>query len=251
MNDNVMTEPAQARRDLRSYVTWGATDIALGIVGSLLLIFILVSIVQFTVTEHYGDEAPESYFASFVATILWDVGFVLLVLYLVKRKGASLPNLGFRRPTSSSSTTFGWVAGGYLLLFATVFAYNVLIEVLGFDFLVPEEQLPDNVFDNTAVIAIAGVAIVLAAPIAEETFFRGFLFGGLRRYVPLWPAALLSGAVFSLAHGNLGLIIPFALVGGILAWLYSRTNSLLTPILVHLLFNLTSYSILVFVPGAR
>lgn len=240
-----------ASGDLRRYVTWSAVELILGIIGSLVLIFILATLAQIFVTEKYGDEAPESYFASFIATILWDIGFVLLVLYLVTRKGGSLESLGFRRPTTSVGGTSAWVIGGYFLLFGTVAFYNLIVSILGLEFLEPSEQLPENVFDSTAVIALAGVAIVLCAPIAEETFFRGFLFGGLLRYLPAWPSALFSGAIFSLAHGNIGLVIPFTLVGAILAWLYTRTNSLLTPIAVHLLFNLTSYTILVFVPNAR
>ena len=256
MNDNWMGAQAapsdiEPRRDLRSYVTWSAGDIVLGIVATLILIFILGTIVQVAVAGPQGDEAPESYFASFVATLLWDVGFVLIVLYLVGKKGAGLINLGFRRPTTSASTTVAWIVGGYFMLYAAVAIYNIIVSLLGLDFLEPSAQLPENVFDNAAVIAIAGVAIVLAAPLAEEIFFRGFLFGGLLRYLPLWPSALLSGAIFSLAHGNIGLIIPFSLVGAILAWLYAKTNSLLTPIAVHLLFNLTSYTVLVFVPDAR
>jgi membrane protease YdiL (CAAX protease family) len=261
MNDNwtgaeaAPSESSETGR-IRSYVTWDIWDLVLGIVGSLVLIFILSLVVQGIVSvvetpAEGGGESAESYFASFVATILWDAGFVLLVLWMVARKGAGLINLGFRRPDTPSSTTTAWVIGGYFLLFGTVAIYNVLVSLFGLDFLEPSEQLPEDVFDSTAVIAIAGVAIVLAAPIAEETFFRGFLFGGLLRYLPMPVSALMSGAIFSLAHGNIGLIIPFSLVGAVLAWLYTKTNSLLTPILVHLLFNLTSYTILVFVPDAR
>ena len=74
----------------RSYVTWNLADVALGIIGTLLLIFILASISEVLVTGHYGEETPEAYFGSFVATIAWDVGFVALVLYLVNPKFMSL-----------------------------------------------------------------------------------------------------------------------------------------------------------------
>jgi membrane protease YdiL (CAAX protease family) len=38
------------------------------------------------------------------------------------------------------------------------------------------------------------------AGIAEETLFRGYLFGNLRRRYPFWRAALLSGGPFVAAH---------------------------------------------------
>jgi len=256
MNDEwtgAQAAPAQAQSSdrIRSYVTWNAGDLAKGIIGALALLFVLGTIAQVLVTNDYGEESPEAYFASFLATISWDIGFVILVIALVAQKGAGLYNLGFRKSEMPASSIAAWVIGGYFLLYGSVAVYNVIVTVLGLEFLEPSEQLPENVFDSTAVVAIAGVAIVLAAPIAEEVFFRGFLFPGLLRYIPMLPSALASGAIFSLAHGNIGLIIPFSIVGAILAWLYVKTNSLLTPILVHLLFNLTSFSILVLVPEAR
>jgi membrane protease YdiL (CAAX protease family) len=256
MNDNWRAPAAPGGNQsmasrIRSYITWNLADIGIGITGTLLLIFILATISQVLVANHYGDETPEAYVASFIATILWDLGFVALVLFLIRRKGAGAENLGLRDGITSPGQTMLWVIGGYVALYSTVVIYNVLVSVLGLHFLEPSEQLPSSVFDNNVVIALAGIAIVLCAPIAEEIFFRGFLFGGLTRYVPLWAAALLSGAVFSLAHANIGLIIPFTIVGAILALLYARTNSLVTNISVHLLFNLTSYLILVFFPDAR
>jgi membrane protease YdiL (CAAX protease family) len=236
---------------IRSYIKWGAGDLTIGIFGTLLLIFVLASISQVLVTDHYGDETPEAYVASFIATILWDISFVALVFAIVRRRGAGAENLGLRDGVTTPGQTALWIAGGYVALYSTVVIYNIIVSVLGLDFLEPSEQLPSTVFDNDIVIAFAGLAIVLCAPIAEEIFFRGFLFGGLTRYLPIWAAALLSGAIFSLAHANLGLIIPFTIVGAILALLYTKTNSLVTNISVHLLFNLTSYMILVFFPDAR
>jgi membrane protease YdiL (CAAX protease family) len=251
--DSTGTPTAPERNEMadrtRSYITWNLADLGIGLFGTLLLIFILATISQVLVTNHYGDETPEAYFGSFVATIAWDIGFVALVLWLVGRKGAGLRNLGIRSPVTTSGTTALWVLGGYVMLYGTVVVYNVLVEVLGLDFLKPSEQLPDNVFDNNLVVV--GILVTVVAPIAEEIFFRGFLYGGLTRYLPLPVAGLASGFIFSLAHANVGLIIPFALVGAILAFLYSKTNSLCTNIAVHMLFNLTSVSILVFFPDMR
>lgn len=242
---------ANADHAVRSHVTWNLVDLVAGIVGALILIFVLATLAQVLVGQRYGDEAPETYFASFVATIAWDAGFVAFVLWLVARRGGGLRNLGFRSSAVTLSGLSGWIVASYIGLFATVAVYNIIIELLGLDFLVPSRQLPENMFASTAVVLIGGVAIVLAAPVAEEIFFRGFLFAGLTRYLPVVPSAVVSGAIFSLAHANLGLVLPFTLIGAVLALLYARTNSLLAPIVVHLMFNLTSYTILVFVPNAR
>jgi ABC-type glycerol-3-phosphate transport system permease component len=71
-----------------------------------------------------------------------------------------------------------------------------------------------------AAILVAGVLIVLGAPIAEELFFRGFVFAGLRRDLPLWPAAVIAGGVFGLLHllaANIDVAVLLAVFGVVLA----------------------------------
>ncbi len=81
---------------------------------------------------------------------------------------------------------------------------------------------------------IAGVA-----PITEELFFRGFVFAGLRSRWSLWPAAIVSGLVFGLVHAPTGItaVIPLAVLGIALCWLYDRTGSLWPPVIAHVINN--------------
>lgn len=81
------------------------------------------------------------------------------------------------------------------------------------------------------------LAVTLAAPLGEETFFRGLLFPALAsRWRPLW-AAVLSGALFSAIHldpvGYLGLWE----IGFLLAVLRYRAGSLWPVILLHAVNN--------------
>ena len=85
----------------------------------------------------------------------------------------------------------------------------------------------------------------------EEIFFRGFLFGGTRPLIGAMLAALITGFLFSLAHYNPGLVLPFTLIGALLALSYHRSGTLFVPIGAHFFFNLVSFSILAFVPEAR
>lgn len=83
--------------------------------------------------------------------------------------------------------------------------------------------------------------VVLIAPLGEETFFRGFLYKGLRRRLPVWGAALASGAVFGIVHVFPLLIAPLFIVGVGLAFLYERRQSLLAPMAAHAAFNLVGF----------
>ncbi len=88
--------------------------------------------------------------------------------------------------------------------------------------------------------AIAPV-ILLAAPLGEELFFRGYVYRGLRRRLPVWAAALVSGIVFGASHfagvDFLTLIPGLAVVGIGLALVYERRQSLLASMTAHATFN--------------
>jgi hypothetical protein len=99
--------------------------------------------------------------------------------------------------------------------------------------------------DSTFALVAAGFLVCVVAPIAEELFFRGFLFGALRKH-GLVIAALVSGVTFGLVHvasSPIGFIVPLAGLGVILALLYERTGSLYPPIALHALNNSIAFGV--------
>jgi membrane protease YdiL (CAAX protease family) len=104
-------------------------------------------------------------------------------------------------------------------------------------------------FDESTLAAIvAGALIVAVAPFAEELFFRGFFFAGLRGRLPFPIAAVGSGILFGAVHldgANLIAALQLTILGVILAWLYERTGSLWAPIALHAVNNSIAFSVLV------
>ena len=83
----------------------------------------------------------------------------------------------------------------------------------------------------------------LIAPIAEEVYFRGLLYGYLRRW-GFWTALLVSTLVFTLLHGSApGAPIPQLVGGLVFATAYEIEKRLLVPILIHILGNTAIFSI--------
>ncbi len=82
------------------------------------------------------------------------------------------------------------------------------------------------------------VATFTLGPIAEELFFRGFLYSALRSRLNVLVAASIQAAVFSSIHREslFGGIAIFAL-GVAAAVLYERRKNLLSPILLHAIKN--------------
>lgn len=90
--------------------------------------------------------------------------------------------------------------------------------------------------DPLAIVLLAIFAIVLA-PIVEELIFRGCLYRFLKSQSTLLAAQIMSGILFSLIHFNLFSFLPLVIVGILLARVYEKSGSILTPICFHALFN--------------
>jgi membrane protease YdiL (CAAX protease family) len=231
---------------------------ALGLGAVLVLFFLLATVIILPVTVATHEEAPEALAAQAISVAVWDGFMILVVYYIVRKSGGSWRSLGMRSPHPrpdgrpwSTRSFLGFIAGAYFTSITAVVIYNAAINALGLDDLLPSQQLPDAYFDHDWLVAMIGFSVVVAAPVAEEIFFRGFIFAGLRRRMPFVAAGLISGVLFSLAHTDPGLILPFTLVGLVLAFAYERTGSLYAAIGVHFIFNALSFLALLLVPGAR
>lgn len=178
----------------------------------------------------------------FAFTLVYHVGIVWLgVLALARGPRRLWKSLGLdRRPRALWWLVPTATVGAYV----SVLAYSLLVEAFGIDVLVPESTVPWEITREATTLALAGVAAVVGAPIAEELLFRGYLFGGVAVRWGFWPAALLSGALFSANHLDPGSFLPFWGIGVLLAWLFWQTGTLWPSILTHLCFNAISFALL-------
>jgi membrane protease YdiL (CAAX protease family) len=128
-------------------------------------------------------------------------------------------------------------AVGYYVLTAV---YAAVFKLHGADKL-PSEL---GVNHSTAALVAASVFVCAIAPMAEEFFFRGFFFGGLRRLaVPVlgrdlgpWIAAVVTGILFGLAHtgsASSQYLIPLGFLGFVLCLVRWRTGSLFPGMALH------------------
>ncbi len=246
---------AEASPPDESRITWGLRELLLSILVVIGAIVLSVAMVVVPVAVVFGTDSVETHVASALSSITLDLLAIWGMLLLVWRSGGTLQALGTRRPVrpydAAREEGFPWgyyagmVAVGLILSYVALVSYVVAIDALGLDFLKPSEQIPDDYLRSNAVVAVLAVAVVIVAPVCEELFFRGFVFGGLRPKMGFVFAGLTSGLIFSVAHQQFGLVLPFAAIGFIFAFLYSRTGSIFVSMTVHFLFNLISFSLLV------
>ena len=97
----------------------------------------------------------------------------------------------------------------------------------------------DLVWGTPPTLIVSLMEYVIFAPVFEELAFRGLLFGVFRRRFQWRTAAMLSAALFAIAHGY-GLIgfLSVFWSGVIWAWAYERTGSLWPGMIAHAVNNL-------------
>lgn len=93
-------------------------------------------------------------------------------------------------------------------------------------------------------LALMRFSALIVAPICEEIVFRGYVYGVLKRFGGPWVAAVASSLVFAAAHASAGALLPLALFGLLLVWMYERTGSIWAPIAAHACFNAVTVVVL-------
>jgi uncharacterized protein len=206
--------------------------------------FVLASIAYAVIAGVAGlsaDEADDVPGPVLGATFIQDgllIGGAVLVVQVAVKQGAAAA-LGLR--LTRLWPAVGWAAavmGTYWL------ASAVVVGIFGEP---PKQDITEEIKTEDGALALAGYVGItcLIAPLAEELFFRGLLFGVLRaRFGVAW-GVLVTGALFSLVHAVGSppetLIVLFVLGAG-LCLLYLRTGSLLPCIGLHALNNAIAFA---------
>jgi hypothetical protein len=89
--------------------------------------------------------------------------------------------------------------------------------------------------------SLALIALVLLPPILEETIFRGFLFPALAKKWGVGWGAIISSAIFGIAHAQANISIYTFVLGLLLCFMYVRLKSIFPGMAVHMLNNYLAY----------
>ncbi len=89
--------------------------------------------------------------------------------------------------------------------------------------------------------SLALVALVLLPPVLEETIFRGFIFPALSKRAGVVWGAILSSALFGLAHLQANISVYTFVLGLLLCFMYVRLKSIVPGIFVHMLNNYLAF----------
>ena len=217
--------------------------------GGLFLGFLVISAILVAVVLIADLDKRQTDSVGLLVTIFWEASFAGVVLALALRRGATLHSLGFRKPERWGPLPILVVASYSILL-----GYGLvilLLKELGLDvsWLEGGNQLEfiegESSFPLLVTLLIAGIAVTVAAPLAEELFFRGLVYRALSEIWSPTLAIFVSGLLFGAFHLNLAVLIPFTILGMLLAWGFRASGSIWVPIAAHFTINSLSFTVTV------
>jgi uncharacterized protein len=223
------------RQSLFRGVLWLPRDIAVGV-------FLLVVWRSIYFIPHAWIGNVSQYYL--VLTIGLLLGLIVLLAYpiwIIRRRGARCESVfpGIGACAKEFAVAIPLTVGILVLLAALKF---FLEKICG------QTWVLSKVWEDTATRATLAEIILLMiygltlGPIAEEIFFRGFLYNAFLRRC--WPmvAACLQAILFTAMHlyeWRPSLIV--FLLGLILAGIYAWRKTLLAPIFVHAMLNSVAF----------
>jgi membrane protease YdiL (CAAX protease family) len=174
--------------------------------------------------------------------------FVLSIMWVLRVHGGDAPlgpSLGLR-PTHPALLGLG-VCLGFTLHFPAEFVDGLVQRFL------PDsgEQIATEAgllsASTPARLVLVLVVIACVGPFVEELFFRGALYGALRRSYSLGVTTTVVAACFVVGHLNAHRWPALALIAFALTYLRAASGSLLPALALHVTFN--AVTVLAFVAG--
>lgn len=172
---------------------------------------------------------------STISIFIYALTIIALVIIFAVRKRKFSDGTGIKK-FSAAAIPFALLAG--LSLNYVVTSAMVFIPI-------PEsfQEMYDEIYSfmGEGNFIIEFIATAILAPIVEEIVFRGLCYRYARRAFPTFVAALISGVIFGLSHGNPISFVFTTILGIILAYAYEKSGSIVPSILIHIGFNGGAY----------
>lgn len=171
-------------------------------------------------------------FVASLECILTPLAVGLILLFARLRKGITVKDyLGLHKPLWKPLSLWLLV----MVLYAAVYDAGTYIT----DRPVPEFML--YTYNSISFKPLLWFAVIIAAPIVEELFFRGFLLKGIEHSrVGPFGAVMVTALLWAGIHTQYDLFVVFGTFGlGVLLGLASiKTKSVYVPIAMHMVWNL-------------
>jgi len=176
---------------------------------------------------------------SLFSNVIIEATTILLTLRLFSESF-----LGLRVKKSFFVTLLKIYTATVPLLLITALINNFLAKLINVPTAInPAVEILLKISDKPTIFALFLQAAILA-PLSEELFFRGFLYKMFRTKHTFFISASVTSLFFAVIHGTPQDILPLAILGAALCYVYEKTQDITVPVIMHALHNSLSLTYL-------
>lgn len=194
-----------------------------------------------------GEIEPKTVIFQTLVFHLPVLGLLGLMFRFAKVNGSKLFGLCWEKAPALLGLSVIFYLAALPLLWLCSALYQILLHHFGCDLLLQDIAavltVPAPWLVRTALFFI----VIIVAPVFEEIVFRGILLPFMVRRIGFWPGLVLLSVVFGGMHLHLPSFLPLFLLSTMFCLAYARTQSLLVPIGMHIVFNGVTVALLLLV----
>ena len=241
----------QGPRPVAERTFWSDALIDSAIIVALIIGFTFVTILGVAVallaSGNFNAQAFD--LTSMPPPLLWLMNFLMFgtqvvivgvaVWRLGRNKRAGRPDPKLFEGDWLWGLVWGIPAGLVAQLGAVLYTF-IIQNVFGVQADSEQVQMIQAIARNGPALVVLIFMVTIMAPIGEELFFRGAVYGSARASGFASAGATISAVLFAAAHLNLALAPYYGAVALLLCWLFARTRTLVAPMAAHFALNVSA-----------
>lgn len=214
-------------------------------IGMPLIIQIIHTVIGYDLLGTFGNRGMILFISFFINTLI-----CVYVFYIVKVEyHQSTESLGLSMVSALDNIKQGIKLYLFTIPFIIIAGYlvNLIASYYGAE---PEiQEVVKWVLEEKSPFTLMSLVFfgIIVAPIIEEILFRGFLQSALKNTFGSRYAIMISAFLFSGVHMDLFALMQIFILGILLGYLYEKTQTLIAPIVVHILHNSLTLIFLLYV----
>lgn len=173
-----------------------------------------------------------------VAVLVYGLAIAIVIglPWLLTKRKTTLSEVGLNRLPSWRDIAWAPVGMvGYLILTSILMAISLAI--LPFVDAGEAQDIGLSDLSGQHQYVLAFISLVVLAPVAEEVLFRGYLFGKLKKFLPIWLSIIITSVLFGVVHFQWNVGIDTFALSVVMCLLRLKTGSLWPAILLHMMKN--------------
>lgn len=199
----------------------------------------LFAILQVFVIRYFPILRNENFRMIFDTTVMNVVGIGVMLYFVMRKYGQRVAAIGLTLRKAFHNMFYALVAYISLVPVTLLIMIVTMIVIKWLRYEPPVQPIVQVFMEEKqgGVLFLSTVFAAVFGPIAEEIFFRGFMYTAVKKALGVFWGCVITAVVFSLLHAHVVGFLPIMALGILLAYIYEKTGSLVSCISVHVIHN--------------